>query len=204
MSSSTTRNHDRKSHGHGKLAVVLAGATLALGGATTALAAQVPVLDQDGQFEQAVVSADSRQDYHRLYDQAERLDVEPKTNDAAQAPAPKMGVKFASLSATVATTRAKKSMKEAAEPKEPEFESPESLGVSQATLDAIASCESGGDPTIVDASGTYHGKYQFDVQTWASMGGSGLPSQAPEAEQDYRAALLYSQSGSSPWPVCGQ
>ncbi len=25
----------------------------------------------------------------------------------------------------------------------------------------------------------------------------------PEREQDYRAALLYSQSGSSPWPVCG-
>jgi hypothetical protein len=77
-------------------------------------------------------------------------------------------------------------------------------GVSQATLDAIGACESGGDPTAVDASGTYYGKYQFDTGTWASVGGSGSPAQASEAEQDYRASLLYSRAGSSPWPVCGQ
>jgi soluble lytic murein transglycosylase-like protein len=80
---------------------------------------------------------------------------------------------------------------------------PESVGVSSATLEAIASCESGGDPTAVSADGTYRGKYQFDYGTWASVGGSGDPAAAPEAEQDYRAALLYAQSGSSPWPVCG-
>jgi TolA-binding protein len=78
-----------------------------------------------------------------------------------------------------------------------------SLGVSMSTLEAIASCESGGDPTIVSSDGTYRGKYQFDYGTWASVGGSGDPAAAPESEQDYRAALLYSQSGSSPWPVCG-
>ena len=76
-------------------------------------------------------------------------------------------------------------------------------GVSQSTLDTIAACESGGDPTAVSSDGTYRGKYQFDYGTWASVGGSGDPAAAPEAEQDYRAALLYSQSGSSPWPVCG-
>ncbi len=76
-------------------------------------------------------------------------------------------------------------------------------GVSQATLDAIASCESGGDPTAVDSSGTYYGKYQFALGTWASVGGSGSPAEASEAEQDYRASVLYSRAGSSPWPVCG-
>jgi soluble lytic murein transglycosylase-like protein len=76
-------------------------------------------------------------------------------------------------------------------------------GVSQTTLDAIGSCESGGDPTAVSSDGTYRGKYQFDYGTWESMGGSGDPAAASEAEQDYRAALLYSQSGSSPWPICG-
>lgn len=76
-------------------------------------------------------------------------------------------------------------------------------GVSQSTLDAIAACESGGDPAAVDASGTYYGKYQFDYGTWAAVGGRGSPAAAPEAEQDYRASLLYSQAGSSPWPVCG-
>jgi TolA-binding protein len=76
-------------------------------------------------------------------------------------------------------------------------------GVSQDTLETIAACESGGDPTAVSADGSYRGKYQFDYGTWASVGGSGDPAAAPEAEQDYRAALLYAQSGSSPWPVCG-
>lgn len=76
-------------------------------------------------------------------------------------------------------------------------------GVSQSTLDAIAACESGGDPTVVDASGTYHGLYQFDLATWASVGGSGSPAAASPEEQTYRASLLYSRAGSSPWPVCG-
>jgi hypothetical protein len=76
-------------------------------------------------------------------------------------------------------------------------------GVSMATLEAIAACESGGDPTIVSSDGSYRGKYQFSFETWASVGGNGDPAAAPEAEQDYRAALLYAQSGSSPWPVCG-
>ena len=77
------------------------------------------------------------------------------------------------------------------------------LGVSLATLEAIAACESGGDPTAVSSDGSYRGKYQFDYGTWESMGGSGDPAAAPEAEQDYRAAMLYAASGSSPWPVCG-
>ena len=79
----------------------------------------------------------------------------------------------------------------------------DNLGVSMATLESIASCESGGDPTAVSSDGSYRGKYQFDYGTWESMGGSGDPAAASESEQDYRAALLYAQSGSSPWPVCG-
>jgi hypothetical protein len=72
-----------------------------------------------------------------------------------------------------------------------------------AHLQAIAACESGGDPSAVDASGTYRGKYQFDLQTWASVGGSGDPAAASEAEQDKRAAALYARAGATPWPVCG-
>lgn len=83
------------------------------------------------------------------------------------------------------------------------FPAPESLGVSSAALDSIAACESGGDPTAVSADGTYRGKYQFDYGSWASVGGSGDPSAAPVAEQDYRAALLYARAGTSAWPICG-
>jgi hypothetical protein len=76
-------------------------------------------------------------------------------------------------------------------------------GVSMATLESIAACESGGDPEAVSPGGTYRGLFQFDQGTWESVGGDGDPAAAPAAEQDYRAALLYSESGSSPWPVCG-
>jgi hypothetical protein len=76
-------------------------------------------------------------------------------------------------------------------------------GVSMSTLETIAACESGGNPEAVSSDGTYRGLYQFDQGTWESVGGQGDPAQAPAAEQSYRAALLYSESGSSPWPVCG-
>ena len=71
-------------------------------------------------------------------------------------------------------------------------------------LEAIAACESGGDPHAIGGGGAYRGKYQFDRGTWASVGGSGDPAAAPEAEQDRRAAVLYARSGASSWPVCGQ
>ena len=71
-------------------------------------------------------------------------------------------------------------------------------------LEAIAACESGGNPSAIGGGGTYRGKYQFDYGTWSSVGGSGDPAAAPEAEQDKRAAMLYSRTGASSWPVCGR
>jgi hypothetical protein len=71
-------------------------------------------------------------------------------------------------------------------------------------LEAIARCESGGDPRAVSSSGIYRGKYQFSFVTWHTVGGSGDPAQASETEQDRRAALLYRRSGAGQWPVCGR
>jgi hypothetical protein len=65
-------------------------------------------------------------------------------------------------------------------------------------LSRIAACESGGNPRAVNPNGHY-GKYQFDLQTWGSVGGSGNPINASEAEQDKRAAMLYAQRGAAPW-----
>jgi hypothetical protein len=70
-------------------------------------------------------------------------------------------------------------------------------------LASIANCESHGNPRAVSGTGTYRGKYQFSYSTWAAVGGSGDPAAASEAEQDYRAALLYQRSGPGQWPVCG-
>jgi LysM repeat protein len=70
-------------------------------------------------------------------------------------------------------------------------------------LAAIRACESSGNYGAVSADGLYGGAYQFDRQTWQSVGGSGDPAAASAAEQDARASQLWSQRGSNPWPNCG-
>ncbi|MER6029346.1 ubiquitin-like domain-containing protein [Streptomyces sp. NPDC001851] len=76
-------------------------------------------------------------------------------------------------------------------------------GADHLNWDGLASCESGGRPDAVDPSGTYGGLYQFDARTWHSLGGTGRPQDAPEAEQTFRAKKLYVRRGSTPWPHCG-
>ena len=71
-------------------------------------------------------------------------------------------------------------------------------------LQRIAICESGGNPKAVSPDGRYRGKFQFSRATWRSMGGSGDPAAAPEAEQDRLALKLYRAQGVSPWPHCGR
>ena len=67
----------------------------------------------------------------------------------------------------------------------------------------VANCESSGNPRAVNPAG-YYGLFQFDKQTWRSVGGSGNPANASAAEQLMRAKKLYAQRGASPWPVCGR
>jgi Transglycosylase-like domain/Putative peptidoglycan binding domain len=69
-------------------------------------------------------------------------------------------------------------------------------------LNAIAQCESGGNPRAVSPSGLYRGKYQFSRETWWRLGASGDPADAPEWLQDRMALRLYRQSGTAPWPSC--
>lgn len=65
-------------------------------------------------------------------------------------------------------------------------------------------CESTDNYGIVSADGKYFGAYQFDLPTWQSVGGIGLPSEAPQAEQDYRALYLYRMRGWQPWECSGK
>jgi hypothetical protein len=71
-----------------------------------------------------------------------------------------------------------------------------------AVLQRIAQCESGGNPRAVSPDGRYRGKYQFDMATWRSLGGSGDPAAAPESVQDRLAVRLYRQRGTAPWGNC--
>ncbi|MET3808568.1 hypothetical protein ABIB25_005597 [Nakamurella sp. UYEF19] len=62
----------------------------------------------------------------------------------------------------------------------------------------LRNCESGGNYAINTGNG-YYGAYQFDLGTWRSVGGSGLPSDASPATQDALAYKLWQQRGWSPW-----
>lgn len=64
-------------------------------------------------------------------------------------------------------------------------------------------CESGGVYSVNTGNGFY-GAYQFDLQTWETMGGTGRPSDAPYWEQDLRAKALFQTRGAQPWPICGR
>lgn len=70
-------------------------------------------------------------------------------------------------------------------------------------LDRIAQCESNGRWNIATGNGFYGG-LQFTLQSWQAVGGSGMPNQASELEQKYRAVLLSRIQGWGAWPVCSR
>jgi uncharacterized protein YabE (DUF348 family) len=70
--------------------------------------------------------------------------------------------------------------------------------------DGLAYCESTNNPDAVANPVGYlstYGLFQFDLPTWASVGGSGNPLDASPEEQLMRAKLLYQSRGLQPW-VC--
>ena len=64
-------------------------------------------------------------------------------------------------------------------------------------------CESR-DNYDIDTGNSFYGAYQFNLQTWVGVGGSGNPADAPPQEQDARARYLYGLRGGQPWPLCGR
>ena len=69
---------------------------------------------------------------------------------------------------------------------------------------ALRMCESSDNPHAVSPGGRYRGLYQFDQETWESVGGTGDPAHASREEQDYRALVLFMRRGAQPWPRCGK
>lgn len=78
----------------------------------------------------------------------------------------------------------------------------DSSGSAGGALDAIAQCESEGDPSTNTGNG-YTGKFQFDDSTWKAAGGSTASAyQASEAEQDRVAASWIAAGHREAWPNC--
>ena len=65
----------------------------------------------------------------------------------------------------------------------------------------LAQCESGGDPKTNTGNGFY-GMYQFTLETWQSLGGTGYPYEADAATQTAMAKKLQAQAGWGQWPGC--
>ena len=64
----------------------------------------------------------------------------------------------------------------------------------------VAECESQFNPRAVNKSNNAHfGLFQFKLQTWQSMGGSGNPVDASPQEQFQRAKKLQAQEGWGQW-----
>ena len=65
----------------------------------------------------------------------------------------------------------------------------------------LAQCESGGNPAANTGNGFY-GMYQFTLETWQSLGGTGYPHEADAATQTAMAKKLQAQAGWGQWPGC--
>jgi peptidoglycan hydrolase CwlO-like protein len=63
----------------------------------------------------------------------------------------------------------------------------------------IVMCESGGNYGALNPSSGAGGAYQILPSTWRAYGGQGLPHQAPPAEQDRIAAMIWRDSGPTAW-----
>ena len=65
----------------------------------------------------------------------------------------------------------------------------------------LAQCESGGNPAANTGNGFY-GMYQFTLETWQALGGTGYPHEADAATQTAMAKKLQAQAGWGQWPGC--
>ena len=69
--------------------------------------------------------------------------------------------------------------------------------------DAIAACESGGNWAANTGNG-YYGGLQFNLGTWQSYGGQGMPHQNSREQQIAIAEKVRAASGGyGAWPHCG-
>ena len=68
---------------------------------------------------------------------------------------------------------------------------------------SLAQCESSGDWAINSGNG-YYGGLQFNLGTWRSYGGQGLPNDNSPAQQIEIAKRVQAKQGWGAWPACSR
>lgn len=88
---------------------------------------------------------------------------------------------------------------------------PPATGPSAEQWAALRFCESSGNYSVVNPTGTFRGAYQFSQQTWNWIAADHAPhlvgvdpAAASPADQDFMAYTLYAVGGPGHWPVCGR
>ena len=165
------------------------------------LCTPVAIAVADENESKSIDPAVSSQQYRALVEQRVEAERAAKRAEAREKKAERKA-KARKRAKKLAKKRAAAKVQVAAAPATPAPQQSAGGSTASAGLEGIAACESGGNPGAVSPDGQYRGKYQFDQQTWASVGGSGDPAAAPEAEQDQRAAALHARTGGAAWPNC--
>lgn len=85
----------------------------------------------------------------------------------------------------------------------------EQYGIAPSTLQIIANCESGHNPSALSRNGLYGGLFQFATPTWQSnrkaMGLDPNPELRFNAEEAIKtAAFKIARDGVGAWPHCGK
>lgn len=83
---------------------------------------------------------------------------------------------------------------------------PEVVVASDDVWFALFGCETGYTYNIraVSKSGTYRGAFQFDLETWMSVGEVGDPIDFSYEHQKAAAQRLHDRRGWAPWPYCSR
>lgn len=68
----------------------------------------------------------------------------------------------------------------------------------------LAGCETGYKYNNPNTGNGYYGYFQFDLQTWQSVGGPGYPHYHSYETQKSYAQELQARRGWSPWPYCSE
>jgi peptidoglycan hydrolase CwlO-like protein len=123
---------------------------------------------------------------------ATRVEAEKRTSELADARASTQS-ELSEVQSRISELEQERAEQEAAEGP------PAFSGGPYAIPTSIVICESGGNYSALNSSSGAGGAYQILPSTWRAYGGRGLPHQAPKAEQDRIAAMIWRDSGPSAW-----